>query len=619
MAVTTTSLHITQTDPLALGGRTGKPALRLIVNRLYSYLMGTKRAASIQVLADTTSTPVRAHGTIALATCLAGTIVEVNGAPFTAIAGTVVATNDEFDIDGTDAADATDLARAINASTHASIQNIVAAAAVGADILTPATAIAGDVFKVVLADGIAHSFIGVAAAVTVGALTFDTRTSNAAVCTSIAAQVNGYAPFTGKLAAADGTTIVTFTSQDGNTFTLTGTATTLAESNGGRVLVRAVAQGVLGNGVTLKTLGVCASDVVTLSAVDADDTLSINGAALTAIVQRATGTLTAATAIAGNTFAIDGVIFTGQAGASTVGQRHFSVDTSNNAVATDIAAQINGYNFRALGAGLLVTATASAAVVTIRAVAAGTAANSIPLAGTVTTLAASGTALAGGIAVANDQFDVSSGSTDAQVATDLARAVNASTTALISGHVRATANAATVTVWAKKPGTIGNAIACAGSDGDVSAATARLAGGTEASSGGAQASGTLTLATVLNTHTCAVNGVTITAHTDTQANDQFTIAGTDAADASALARAINESTTAALADVIATSSGAVVTVKSRLGGVVGNAITISAGQGTIVASGARLTVGVVPTTVVLSAERLVRGAGGAGTPLVITL
>ena len=124
---------------------------------------------------------------------------------------------------------------------------------------------------------------------------------------------------------------------------------------------------------------------------------------------------------------------------------------------------------------------------------------------------------------------------------------------------------------------------------------------------------------MLNTHTCAVNGVTITAHTDTQANDQFTIAGTDAADASALARAINESTTAALADVIATSSGAVVTVKSRLGGVVGNAITISAGQGTIVASGARLTVGVVPTTVVLSAERLVRGAGGAGTPLVITL
>lgn len=106
------------------------------------------------------------------------------------------------------------------------------------------------------------------------------------------------------------------------------------------------------------------------------------------------------------------------------------------------------------------------------------------------------------------------------------------------------------------------------------------------------ATGTLTLATVLATHTCSINGVTFTAVTGAAGANQFSIDGNDAADAAALAAAINASASALVSGhVTATANGAVVTLTAKTPGVSGNAIAIASGQATIVASGARLTGG----------------------------
>lgn len=515
MANTSTVLVIDQKDALNKESRTGKDLLQKVVNHLNGLMIGAKRGSSIQVFADGT-VPAKSVAYIKLATCAADTVVEVNGVPFTALSGTATVANNEFDIAGSDATDATKLAAAINNSTSAAISGVVSAVAMGADTLTAATAIAGNLFKVTLADTTVHVFYGVAGAATLGDKTFSIDTGDNATAASIVAQINGYAPFTGKISASAASAVVTVNTVDGNSFTLTGTVTTLAETNTGRVAVSADINSALGNAVTLKTLGVvakgtvtCGTDTAATNIPQANDTVTINGQALTW------------------------------------------------------------------------KATASAA------------------------------------------NEVTIGATNVVCATNMAAAINLSTnSSTFTTHVRALARSNVVHVISKYAGTIGNACALASSNGTrlaLAVTNGRLAAGTEASSGGAQASATLTLASVANAETCAVNGVTLTAHTNTDANDQFRIDGTDTADAEALVRAINNSTTAALADVIATNSGAVVTVKARKGGTAGNTITISSAQGTIVASAARLGSGAAPTTVVPSADRLAAGTGGEVDVVTVTI
>jgi hypothetical protein len=72
---------------------------------------------------------------------------------------------------------------------------------------------------------------------------------------------------------------------------------------------------------------------------------------------------------------IEGVVFTAQAGAATLGTTTFQAATSNDATATSLAAQINGHAATAAR----VTAVADGAVVTLTAVATGTAGNDIDL------------------------------------------------------------------------------------------------------------------------------------------------------------------------------------------------------------------------------------------------
>lgn len=106
------------------------------------------------------------------------------------------------------------------------------------------------------------------------------------------------------------------------------------------------------------------------------------------------------------------------------------------------------------------------------------------------------------------------------------------------------------------------------------------------------ASGTLTLASVVATNTCAVNGVTFTCVASGATGNQFNVGGTDTVTATNLAAAINASVTALVSGyVTATSAGAVVTVTAAKRNQDGNMCTISGGQATITASGARLTGG----------------------------
>ena len=77
-----------------------------------------------------------------------------------------------------------------------------------------------------------------------------------------------------------------------------------------------------------------------------------------------------------------------------------------------------------------------------------------------------------------NQFNV--GGTDTITATNMAAAINASTSALVSEHVTASAAAAVVTITAKEFGDEGNAITISSPDSTITASGARLSGGDDA-------------------------------------------------------------------------------------------------------------------------------------------
>lgn len=166
-----------------------------------------------------------------------------------------------------------------------------------------------------------------------------------------------------------------------------------------------------------------------------------------------------------------------------------------------------------------------------------------------------------------------------------------------------------VTVFSKYGGLAANQITCAGSDGDISAATARLAGATVATHEGVQASGTVTIAAGgSGNYTVTINGVAAA-----NAVNWNTDETTTAAD---IVTAINASTNAAVRGVVtATSSAGVITITAVRGGLSGNTITLDASGSAVTPSksGTRLASGAVPTGVVLSGPALTGGAGTSST------
>lgn len=203
-----------------------------------------------------------------------------------------------------------------------------------------------------------------------------------------------------------------------------------------------------------------ATGTVTAAAVQAADTVSVGGAALTATQKRASGTLTAATVIADTTCVINGVTFTAVDGEVTPGDATFDCSGTDTECATSLAAQINAYASPLLSG--IVAAKSAAAVVTVYAVNEGESGNAITLVGTAVVLVASGAMLENGAEPTNDAFDYIG--TNAMTAASFAAAVNVSTTTAVK-QVTATSADAVATVTAKVGGTVGNAIAWVSSDG----------------------------------------------------------------------------------------------------------------------------------------------------------
>ena len=111
------------------------------------------------------------------------------------------------------------------------------------------------------------------------------------------------------------------------------------------------------------------------------------------------------------------------------------------------------------------------------------------------------------------------------------------------------------------------------------------------SSGLAAASGTVTCASVSAADTVTINGVVFTAvNGGTPGANEFDMSGTDTADATSLAAAINASVSSLVQGYVsASSSGAVVTISSVYKGLMGNTHTLASSNGTRLAvSGARL-------------------------------
>ena len=113
----------------------------------------------------------------------------------------------------------------------------------------------------------------------------------------------------------------------------------------------------------------------------------------------------------------------------------------------------------------------------------------------------------------------------------------------------------------------------------------------QVSSGGVQASGTITSTAIVAADTVTINGTVFTAVASGATNNQFNIGGSQTITATNLAAAINASTTPIVSNVVSASSvGPVVTVTSKEQGTVGNLGTLAiSSHGTV--SGANLTGG----------------------------
>lgn len=126
---------------------------------------------------------------------------------------------------------------------------------------------------------------------------------------------------------------------------------------------------------------------------------SVASAVATEIGVHASGTITLSSADAADNVTIGATTFVGTTGAVVLGDATYSVDTGNTAAAASLSAQINAH----VVASTVVRASANSAVVTVRAIAGGTSANSIVLTSTDgTDLAVSGSGtLAGATADTN--------------------------------------------------------------------------------------------------------------------------------------------------------------------------------------------------------------------------
>lgn len=140
-------------------------------------------------------------------------------------------------------------------------------------------------------------------------------------------------------------------------------------------------------------------DLVQIAVASGDSANTIAAAIATEIGKHASGTITCVAADAADNVTVGATTFVGTAGAVTPGAATYSIDTSDNAAATSLAAQINAHAV----ASTVVHAKAASNVVTVRAVAGGTTGNAIVLTTTdAVDLAVSGTGTLSGATADED-------------------------------------------------------------------------------------------------------------------------------------------------------------------------------------------------------------------------
>lgn len=158
--------------------------------------------------------------------------------------------------------------------------------------------------------------------------------------------------------------------------------------------------------------GAGAATPIALAAIRTEDTIisALNNATgtftdisgdITITDLRATGTITLATAVVGNTVTLNGNTYTGVAG-TPASFAEFTIDTDDTTAAASLA---NAINLReAFGSAADVKATSSVGVVTLWAAVEGTAGNAIALTKVGVPITVSGATLTGGAATGSIEF-----------------------------------------------------------------------------------------------------------------------------------------------------------------------------------------------------------------------
>lgn len=413
---------------------------------------------------STDAAAAKAYETVVLASCAAGTVFDLNGALFTAVSGTPTAGNNEFDISGADAADATSFAAAVNASASVGVSGDIEANNLQG-VVTLTSAVVGK--KLTIGT---RSFTSTAYPTgRVGE--FSVAGTDAQDATALAAAINADPSTNLQVVATVASNVVTvlqrtksttalaMTSNDAS-IALTGLSSgALAAS--ATVLLSAKVRGTLGNAVRVATTGIVALGSVAYSSSSGAQTVVINGVT----VYNATGASDAANAIA--------------AAAAINASTDPLVQPFVRALVRTSTVYIYSKKTGLTGNTITLSATGTGATASGARLTGGTIASSAGAQATGTLTIASGSGSVGG-SINGVSITVTWGTSDAASATALAAAINASTNALIQGVVYATVASGVVTVNAVKGGVDGNAITLVASGTGVTASGARLTGGAAA-------------------------------------------------------------------------------------------------------------------------------------------
>lgn len=360
---------------------------------------------------------VAATGSFVLTSVAAGTVVRVNGVPFTAVNGLPVVANGEFDISSTDDAAATSLAAAINGSGNAAISGVVTASADTATVTVTAVT-AGKAGNAVTleTDGVVAS----------GTVTYSSATG------TLTTTINGV-NVTASAGVDDTASAVAMAAAINAEADALVAGHVRATSDGAEVQIYAIRPGEEGNAITL-------ASAATGGSATASGARLAGGVVTEGEGARATGGITIDNTADGNPYVatINGVDITLGAGAPGDGAATAAALVELIQTSVDALVQRQVY------------ATVASNVITVDAQRGGTGGNAITLAASGTGATASGARLTGGApatTVVPSGARLSGGTTPATVSFSAARLSGGSTPATVTfSGARLTGGAANSTV-----------------------------------------------------------------------------------------------------------------------------------------------------------------------------